>query len=59
MTALYVILSVFPIVPVDNARLFTTKITLVVVVTNVAGAMLFAAARRRQRAAVRPLAGVS
>ena len=59
MTALYVILSVFPIVPVDNARLFTTKITLVVVVTNVAGAMLFVAARRRQRAAVRPVAGVS
>jgi len=59
MTALYVILSVFPIVPVGNARLFTAKITLVVVVTNVAGVMLFVAARRRQRAAVRPLAGVS
>ena len=29
------------------------------VVTNVAGAMLFVAARRRQRAAMRPPAGVS
>ena len=50
MTALYVILSVFPIVPVGNAALFTSKITLVVVGTNVAGAVLFLAARRRQRA---------
>ena len=59
MTALYVILSVFPIVPVGNAGLFTTKIALVVVGTNVAGAMLFVAARRRQRDAAQPLAGVS
>jgi hypothetical protein len=51
--------AVFPIVPVGNASLFTTKITLVVVGTNVAGALLFAAARRRQRATTRPLAGVS
>jgi glutamate:GABA antiporter len=49
MTALYVTLSVFPIVPVGDARLFTTKITLVVVGINVAGAMLFVGARRSSR----------
>jgi glutamate:GABA antiporter len=49
MTALYVILSVFPIVPVGDARLFTTKITLMVVGINVVGAMLFVGARRRSR----------
>jgi amino acid transporter len=58
MTALYVILSVFPIVPVGNVGLFTTKITLVVLGTNAAGAMLFVAARRRQREARLPVADV-
>jgi glutamate:GABA antiporter len=50
MTALYVALSIFPIVPVGNVALFTTKITLVIVGTNAAGAALFLASRRRQRA---------
>ena len=50
MTALYVALSIFPIVPVANVALFTSKITLLVLGTNVAGAALFLASRRRQRA---------
>jgi amino acid transporter len=49
MTALYVVLSIVPIVPVGNVGLFTTKITLVVLATNVAGAALFLGSRRRQR----------
>ena len=49
MTALYVILSVFPIVPVGKPACSRLKITLVVVATNAAGAMLFVVARRRQR----------
>jgi len=50
MTALYVTLSIFPIVRVANVALFTSKITLLVLGTNVAGAALFLASRRRQRA---------
>jgi amino acid transporter len=50
MTALYVTLSVFPIVPVGNVALFTAKITLVILGTNAAGAMLFLVSRGRQRA---------
>jgi glutamate:GABA antiporter len=52
MTALYVALSIFPIVPVGNVALFTTKITLVVLGTNAAGAALFVASKRRQLAPV-------
>jgi hypothetical protein len=48
MTALYVALSIFPIVPVGNVALFTTKITLVVLGTNAAGAALFVASKRRR-----------
>jgi glutamate:GABA antiporter len=51
MTSLYVVLSVFPIVPVGNVALFTTKIALVVLGTNAAGTVLFLVSRRRQRAA--------
>ena len=56
MTALYLILSVFPIVPVGNVALFTSKITLVVLATNAAGAALFLVARRRQRVTRMPAA---
>jgi amino acid transporter len=52
MTALYVALSIFPIVPVGNVALFTTKITLVVLGTNAAGAALFVASKRRRLAPV-------
>jgi amino acid transporter len=50
MTALYVTLSVFPIVPVGSVTLFTTKLMLVILGTNAAGAVLFFVSRRRERA---------
>ena len=48
MTTLYVVLSVFPIVQVGSASLFTAKIILVVLITNAAGVALFLLARRRE-----------
>jgi hypothetical protein len=47
MTALYVSLSVLPIIPVGSRTLFALKITGLIVVTNLAGVALYGAGRRR------------
>ncbi|MBZ5580076.1 MAG: APC family permease [Acidobacteriia bacterium] len=48
MTALYAVLSVFPIIDVPNPRVFTIKVTGLIVVFNLMGAGIFWAYRRRQ-----------
>ena len=48
MTALYVVLSVFPIIAVESMMSFALKITAVIVVANVVGAALFIRAARRR-----------
>ena len=50
MTLLYVVLSVFPIIDVQNGAFFTMKITAVVVGSNLLGALLFWRAQSRRRA---------
>ena len=47
MTALYVSLSVLPIIPVGSRAVFALKITGLIVVTNLAGVALYTAGRRR------------
>jgi hypothetical protein len=49
MTLLYVVLSVFPIVPVESQASFTAKIALVILGCNALGATIFVAAGRRRR----------
>jgi len=51
MTALYVGLSIIPIVSVGSVALFTAKITLLIVATNLVGAAMFLASRRRRQGA--------
>ena len=48
MTLLYVVLSIFPIVPVINQVSFTAKIVLVILVCNGVGAVIFLAGERRR-----------
>jgi glutamate:GABA antiporter len=48
MTALYVVLSVLPIIPVGSRTVFALKITGLIVVANLMGFALYASARRRQ-----------
>jgi amino acid transporter len=48
VTALYVVLSIFPIIDVASWMTFAAKISVVVVGLNLAGAALFYAARRRR-----------
>jgi glutamate:GABA antiporter len=50
VTALYVVLSIFPIIDVPSWQTFATKISAVVVGLNLAGVALYAAARRRRGA---------
>jgi amino acid transporter len=51
MTLLYVTLSVFPIIDVKSNFTFTLKITAVIIVANIVGGGIFAAARvKRKRA---------
>jgi len=50
MTLLYVALAVFPIIKVENALTFGLKITAVVVLMNLVGFAILAAARRRAAA---------
>jgi amino acid transporter len=51
MTALYVVLSIFPIVQVGSVALFAAKIGLLIVLTNAVGVLIFLVARdRRARA---------
>ena len=49
MTLLYVVLSVFPIITVTDGALFTLKISAVVVLSNVVGALFFWRAKARRR----------
>ncbi len=48
MTLLYVVLSVFPIINVENPLLFTAKVSGVIIVANVLGAAIFLLASRRK-----------
>jgi amino acid transporter len=47
MTALYVTLSVLPIIPVGSRTLFALKIIGLIVCTNIVGLLLFTSSRRR------------
>ena len=49
MTGLYVTLSVLPIIPVGSRTVFALKIVGLIVVTNVIGSALYAAAVDRSR----------
>ena len=50
MTLLFVVLSVFPIIEVQNRAAFTLKVTAVIVFANALGAALYLFGRRRARA---------
>jgi amino acid transporter len=52
MTLLYVVLSIFPIINVVSGALFTLKISSVVILTNLLGALLFWRAKARRRTAL-------
>jgi hypothetical protein len=47
MTLLFVVLSVFPIIEVQNRASFTFKVTAVIVVANALGAALYLFGHRR------------
>ena len=47
MTALYVGLSVLPIIPVGSRTLFALKITGLILITNLIGVALYFSARKR------------
>ena len=47
MTLLYIVLSLFPIIKVENAALFAFKIASLIVVMNLVGVGILLAARRR------------
>ena len=49
MTALFVVVSVFPIIDVPNPLVFAVKVAGVIVACNLIGAAIFAAYRRRLR----------
>ena len=49
MTALYVALSIVPIVKVESQALFAAKIGGLIVVTNIIGIGIYLAARRKRR----------
>ena len=49
MTLLYVVLSTVPIIDVNNAAVFTAKVSAVVIGSNLIGATFFWNARRRRR----------
>jgi amino acid transporter len=48
MTLLYVVLSVFPIIDVEDPWLFTAKVSGVIVIANIIGAAIFIIAARRK-----------
>jgi amino acid transporter len=54
MTALYVCLSILPIIPVGSRTAFALKIVGLIVVTNVIGAALYRSGRRRRRGGTTP-----
>jgi len=47
MTLVYIVLAVFPIIPVTSVQSFALKITVVVVLFNLVGTGILVAARRR------------
>jgi len=49
MTLLYVVVSVFPIIPVKNRATFTAKISGVIIAANIIGAAIFLLAEKRRR----------
>jgi len=51
MTLLYIVLSVFPIIQVENAAGFALKIVSLIVVVNLVGVGILIAARRSRTAA--------
>ncbi|HEY7496922.1 MAG TPA: APC family permease [Vicinamibacterales bacterium] len=59
MTALYVGLSIFPIVQVGSVALFAAKISVMILLTNAVGAVIFAAARARRAASIKRDRGAS
>jgi amino acid transporter len=56
MTLLYVVLSVFPIIQVENQLAFTVKVASVIVIANLLGSSIFALAVRRRRSESEPRA---
>ena len=48
MTLLYVVLSIFPIIPVGSRVLFASKIVGLILVTNLAGCLIFAVAQKER-----------
>jgi amino acid transporter len=52
MTALYVCLSIFPIIEVKSTSSFTAKVTTLIVLTNVLGLAIFLIAKRRRAVAI-------
>jgi len=50
MTLLYVVLSIFPIIDVQNAASFTIKVSGVVIAINVAGVLYFRRAKKQRQA---------
>ena len=57
MTLLYIVLSIFPIVRVRSELAFTAKITLLIVISNAIGAVIFLVADRRRRQRARLIRG--
>jgi hypothetical protein len=53
MTVLYIVLSVFPIIKVENVSTFALKITTVVVAMNLVGIGILLTAGRRSAPAAR------
>jgi hypothetical protein len=52
MTALYIVLSVFPIIKVESVSTFALKITMMIVAMNLVGiGILFSARQRTKRSA--------
>jgi len=52
MTALYIVLSVFPIIKVESVSTFALKITLMIVAMNLVGIAIRFSARRRSAQSV-------
>jgi thiamine transporter ThiT len=54
VSALYSVLSVFPIIEVESWRIFSVKIISILVVTQLIGLALYMVGRRRARRAADP-----
>ena len=51
VTALYIVLTIFPIVNVESRTEFAAKIIIVTIAANLLGALIFIAGQRRRRSA--------